>query len=92
MVSLREKTLHDRRSSSAATASTDDGTIGTYRGKAHCKSFPGALIVVVFCTGENRVVQITCSSSKIVLQTTKKNMMYLGSGPSLEVIAPCLVV
>jgi hypothetical protein len=50
------------------------------------------LIVVVFCTGENRVVQITCSSSKIVLRTTKKNMMYLGSGPSLEVIAPCLVV
>jgi hypothetical protein len=47
---------------------------------------PGAPIIGVFCTGKNRVVKITHSSSKMVLQTTKHTMIYLDLGPS-EVIA-----
>jgi hypothetical protein len=43
--------------------------------------------VSVFCTGKNRVVKITRSSSEMVLQTTKHTMIYPDSGPSLEVIA-----
>jgi hypothetical protein len=38
------------------------------------------------------VVKITRSSSEVVLQTTKHNMIYPGSGPSLEVIALCPAV
>jgi hypothetical protein len=37
MVSLMEKPPHDRHSTSAAMASTDEGTIGTSRGKEHRK-------------------------------------------------------
>jgi hypothetical protein len=44
------------------------------------------VLVGVFCTGKNRVVKIACSSSEMVLQTTKHTMIYTGSGPSLEVI------
>jgi hypothetical protein len=38
--SLKQSVMnsHDRRSPLAATVSTDDGTIRTSRGKAHCKS------------------------------------------------------
>jgi hypothetical protein len=42
--------------------------------------------VSVFCTGKNKVVKIVRSSSKMVLQTIKHIMIYLGLGPSLEVI------
>jgi hypothetical protein len=45
--------------------------------------------VSVFCTDKNRVVKIVCFSSEMVLRTTKHIMLYLGSGPSLEVIAIC---
>jgi hypothetical protein len=48
--------------------------------------------VCVFCTGENRVVKITCSTFEMVLRTTKHTMIYPGSGPSLEVIALHLVI
>jgi hypothetical protein len=49
-----------------------DETIGTSRGKARCKCpLPRAPTVGVFCTDKNRVVKITCSSSEMVLQTTK---------------------
>jgi hypothetical protein len=46
----------------------------------------------VFCTGKNRVVKITHSSSEMLLQTIKHAMIYPGSSPSSEVIALCLVV
>jgi hypothetical protein len=51
------------------------------------RPLPSVLTVGVFCTGKNRVVKITCSSSEVVLQTTKHIMIYPSSGPSLEVIA-----
>jgi hypothetical protein len=44
------------------------------------------VIVGVFCSSKNRVVKIMHSTSEVVLQTTKHTMIYLGSGPSLEVI------
>jgi hypothetical protein len=43
--------------------------------------------VGVFCTGKNKVVKITRSSSEVVLQTIKQMMIYPSSGPFLEVIA-----
>jgi hypothetical protein len=43
--------------------------------------------VGVFNTGKNRVVKIVCSSSKMVLRTTKHTVIYPGSNPSLVVIA-----
>jgi hypothetical protein len=48
--------------------------------------------VVVFCTGKNRVVNITRSNSEMVLRTTKHTMIYPASAPSLEVIAICPIV
>jgi hypothetical protein len=51
------------------------------------RPLPSVLTVGVFYTGKNRVVKITCSSSEVVLQTTKHIMIYPSSGPSLEVIA-----
>jgi hypothetical protein len=53
---------------------------------------PNTPTVSVFCTGMNRVVKITRSSSKMVLRTTKHTMIYPGSGSSLEVIALHLAV
>jgi hypothetical protein len=44
------------------------------------------LCVDVFCTGENRVVKITRSSSEMVLRTIKHTMIYPGLGPALEAI------
>jgi hypothetical protein len=49
-------------------------------------------ILSVFSTPANyRVVKIACSSSKVVLQTTKNTMIYPDLGPSSEVIALCPV-
>jgi hypothetical protein len=48
---------------------------------------PGVQTVGVFCTDKNRVVKIECSSSDVVLRTTKHAVIYPGLGPSLEVIA-----
>jgi hypothetical protein len=42
--------------------------------------------VGVFCTGKNRVVKITCSSSEVVLRTTKH--MVRGFMPLLRDISP----
>jgi hypothetical protein len=51
MVLPKEKTSPDRRSPSAATASTDEGTIGTSSGKARCKPpFLVCELSVFFCT------------------------------------------
>jgi hypothetical protein len=50
---------------------------------------PGLEPVGVFCTGKNSVVKITCSNSEMVLQTTKRTMIYPGSSPFLEVVALC---
>jgi hypothetical protein len=50
-------------------------------------SLLGVPTVKVFCTGKNSVLKITCSSSEVVLRTTKHTMIYPGSGSSLEVIA-----
>jgi hypothetical protein len=44
-------------------------------------------VVSVFYTGKNRVVKITHPNSEVVLRTTKHTMIYLGSGPLLEVIS-----
>jgi hypothetical protein len=48
---------------------------------------PGAPTVGVFFIGKNKVVKIAHSSFEVVLRTTKHIMIYLSSGPSLEVIA-----
>jgi hypothetical protein len=45
-----------------------------------------------FCTGKNRVVKITRSSSEMVLRTIKHTMIYISSGPSLKVVVLHLVV
>jgi hypothetical protein len=44
------------------------------------------VLIGVFCTGKNRVVNIVDSNSEMVLQTTKHTMIYPILGPSLEVI------
>jgi hypothetical protein len=41
---------------------------------------------VFFAPPRYRVVKITCSYSKMVLRATKHTIVYLGLGPSLEVI------
>jgi hypothetical protein len=41
---------------------------------------------VFFTPARYMVVKITRSCSEVVLQTTKHTMIYLDSGPSLEVI------
>jgi hypothetical protein len=51
---------------------------------------PRGRTISVFCIDKNTVVKIACSSSEVVLQTTKHIMIYPGSGLSLEVIAPRL--
>jgi hypothetical protein len=38
------------------------------------------------------VLKIACSSSEVVLRTTKHIVIYPGLGPSLKVIALCPVV
>jgi hypothetical protein len=49
--------------------------------------------LLVFATPANYgVVKIMHSSSVVVLRTMKHTMIYPSSGPSLEVIALCLVV
>jgi hypothetical protein len=53
MVAPREKPSHNKRSLPAATASANDGTIRTSRGKPHCKSpFLVCQLLVFFCTGK----------------------------------------
>jgi hypothetical protein len=48
---------------------------------------PGVSTVgVFFAPARYRVVKMMCSSSEMVLQTTKHTMIYPGSGPSLKVI------
>jgi hypothetical protein len=93
VVSPREKTSHDRHSPSTMTVSTDEGTIETSRGKAHCKSpYLAHQLLVFFTPIRYRVVKITCSYSEVVLRTTKHTIIYPSSGPSLEVIALHLAV
>jgi hypothetical protein len=46
---------------------------------------PHVPTIGVFCTGPNRVINIACSSSEMVLRTTKHSMIQPGLGPSLEV-------
>jgi hypothetical protein len=53
---------------------------------------PSMPTIDVFCTDKNRVVKIMCSSSEMILQTTKHTMIYPGSGSSLEIIALCPTV
>jgi hypothetical protein len=50
---MGEKPSHDMRSPPVVKESTDDGTIGTSRGKARCKSpFLVRQLPVFFCTGK----------------------------------------
>jgi hypothetical protein len=52
-----------------------------------------SLVLMVFSAlTKYRVVKITRSSFEVVLRTMKHTMIYPSSGPSLEVIALCLVV
>jgi hypothetical protein len=44
-------------------------------------------VLVFLALTRYRVVKIVRSYSKVVLRTTKRTMVYPGSGPSLEVIA-----
>jgi hypothetical protein len=68
--------------------SVDEGTIGTSRGKARCKSpFLARQLSVFFAPLRYMVVKIVCFCSEVVLRTTKHTMVYHGLGPSLEVIA-----
>jgi hypothetical protein len=68
LVLLWEKPPHNKRSPSTATASTDDGTIRTPRGKAHYKSpFLAWQILVFFTSARYMVVKIACSCSELVL-------------------------
>jgi hypothetical protein len=72
MVSLREKPPHDRHSPSAVTASANDGTIRTSRGKPHCKSpFLVCQLLVFFAPARYRVVKILRFYSEMVLRTMK---------------------
>jgi hypothetical protein len=67
MVLLKEKPPHDRHSPSMVMASTDDGTIGTSRGKAPCKSpFLAHQLSVFFAPIRYRVVKITRYCFEIV--------------------------
>jgi hypothetical protein len=53
MVLPKEETSHDRCSPFATTTSANEGTIGTYRGKARYKiPLSSAPTVVVFCIGK----------------------------------------
>jgi hypothetical protein len=90
MVSLSENPSYDRHSPSAVTASADDGTIRTSRGKLCYKlSYLACQLSVFFPPTRYMVFKIAHSCSEVVLRTTKYTMIYLGSGPSLEVIALC---
>jgi hypothetical protein len=67
-VSSREKPPHDRCSSSVAMASIDEGTIGTSKGKACCKSlFLPRQLLVFSAPTIYRMVKIARSSSEVVL-------------------------
>jgi hypothetical protein len=72
MVSLREKSPHNKRSPPTAMATVDDGTSRTSRVKAHCKSsFLAHQLSVFFTPVRYTVVKIVCSYSKMVLRTIK---------------------
>jgi hypothetical protein len=45
------------------------------------------MLSVFFALARYRVVKIACSSSKVVLRTTKHTVIYPSSGTSSEVIA-----
>jgi hypothetical protein len=64
----RENPPHVRHSSSAVMAIEDNGTIGTSRGKAGCKSpFLACQLSVFFAPPRHRVVKIARSCSEVVL-------------------------
>jgi hypothetical protein len=89
MVSPKENPPHVKRSPSAAMVIADEGTIETFRGKTRCKSpLLGRQMSVFFELARYRVVKITRSCFEVALWTTKYTIVYPGSGPSLEVIAP----
>jgi hypothetical protein len=48
---------------------------------------PTQLVSVFFVSIRYMVVKIVCSSSEVVLRTTKHTVIYSDLGPSLEVIA-----
>jgi hypothetical protein len=71
----------------------DEGTIRMSRGKAHYKSpFLAGQMKVFLAPARYRVVKIACSSSEVVLCTTKHMVIYPGPGPSSKVIAIHLTV
>jgi hypothetical protein len=52
----------------------------------------GRMLSVFFALIRYKVIKITHSYSEVVFWTIKHNMVYPGSGPSLEVIALRLAV
>jgi hypothetical protein len=88
MVSLREKPPHVRHSLSVVMMIVDEGTIRMFKGKARYKSpFLVYQLSVFIALARYRVVKIMCSSSEVVLQTTKHTVIYPSSSPSMKVIA-----
>jgi hypothetical protein len=66
--SLGENPPHARCLPSAVMAIEDDGTIGTSRGVARCKStFLARQLSVFFALARYRLVKIVCSYSEVVL-------------------------
>jgi hypothetical protein len=88
MVSPGEKPPHVKCSPSVEKTSVDEGTIGTSRGKAHCKSPFLACQLSVFSSPANYgAVKIAHSISEVVLPAMKHTMIYHAFGPSSKVIA-----
>jgi hypothetical protein len=72
MVLPRKKPSHNKHSSLASAPCVDDGTIGTSRGKARCKSpFLACQQLVFFAPPRYTVVKIVGSYSDVALQTMK---------------------
>jgi hypothetical protein len=87
MVSPREEPSLNKCSPPVATASADDGTIGTSKWRAHYKShFLAHQLLVFFAPVRYRMVKVAHSCSDVVLRTTKHTTVYPSSGPSSEVI------
>jgi hypothetical protein len=66
------KTSHGEHSPPMMATNVDDGTIGTIRGVARCKSpYLARQLLAFFAPTGYRVVKITSSYSEVVLRTMK---------------------
>jgi hypothetical protein len=91
-VSPWEKPPHVKCSPSTETASADEGTIRTSRGKVCYKSpYLACQLSVFSAPGNYVVVKITHSNFEVVLHTMKHTMISPSSDPSSEIIVLCAV-